>query len=464
MFMLSACSLAPDYQPPVMPVPAAFREAGNDWAAAQPADDAPKGEWWKAFHDPILDALEAKVTDANQNLKIAVAQYDEAHAAVTVANADYFPSVTGSSGALRERSSGKAFQSTLSHFNDFSLGASTSYEVDIWGRVRNEVAAAKGAGEASAADLATINLSLHAELASDYFALRGLDSMQTVINSTLSMDQKAVDLLQDRLRIGSASDADVAQAETQLETVRTQDIDTKLQRAQLADAIAVLTGTPPSDFRQGPIPLKDNQVLPRLALGVPSLLLERRPDIAAAERRAYAANAEIGVARAAWFPTFSLTGSIGYESASAGNWLSVPSQFWTIGPTTALTLFDAGRISALSEEARAAYAAAAASYRQTVLSAYQDVEDNLTALHKLADEEKSESAAAAAAQRALMQEKNLYLGGDATYIDVAVSQNQALTAQLALINIRVRRMVAAVNLIKALGGGWQKADLKEATK
>jgi NodT family efflux transporter outer membrane factor (OMF) lipoprotein len=457
---LSACSLAPEYKVPETPNPPAYKESG-DWAAARPADEAARGNWWKAFRDERLNALEDKVSEANLNLKIAVAQYDEARAAVTVANADYFPAVTGGSGALRERNSGNApLSGGVTYVNDFSLGANASYEIDVWGRVRNEVEAASSEAEASAGDLASIDLSLHAEMAADYFALRGDDALQQVLDKTAEIDQKALDLLRDRMRVGTATDTDVAQAETQLETVRTQQADVRLQRAQMEHAIAVLIGQVPADFHQDPSPL-GVEAPPKIGTGLPSALLERRPDIAAAERRANAANAEVGVARAAWFPTFSLTGSFGYESASSGSWLKAPSQFWTLGPTALVTLFDAGRISALSDEAHAAYDAAAASYRQTVLSAYQDVEDNLAALHHLSEEEVSEALAAAAAERALTQENNLYLGGNATYIDVAVSQNQALTAELALINIRVRRMTATVNLIKALGGGWEKSRSKE---
>jgi NodT family efflux transporter outer membrane factor (OMF) lipoprotein len=442
---------------PETPSPAAYKEAGN-WVPAQPGDDMPRGSWWKVFKDPTLDALEDKVSEANLNLKIAVAQYDEARDAVTVARSDYFPAVTGSSGALRERTSGNAAGSPgVSYVNDFSLGSNASYEIDVWGRVRNEVEAASSQAEASAADLASVDLSLHAEMAADYFALRGDDALQAILDKTVEADQKALDILHDRLRVGTATESDVAQEETLIETAKTQQSDIRLQRVQMEHAIAVLTGEVPANFHLDAAPLKD-ETPPKLGTGLPSELIERRPDIAAAERRANAANAEIGVARAAWFPTFTLTGSFGYESSSAGNWFTAPSQFWTLGPTALLTLFDAGRISALSDEARAAYDAAAASYRQTVLSAYQDVEDNLAALHHLADESASAAEAADAAERALAQENDLYQGGAVTAIDVAFSQNQALSADLTLINIRVRRMVAAVNLIKALGGGWQKSD------
>jgi NodT family efflux transporter outer membrane factor (OMF) lipoprotein len=338
------------------------------------------------------------------------------------------------------------------------MGASTSYEVDLWGRVRNEVAAAKGEAEASKADLAGVDLSLHAELAEDYFALRGNDAMQDVLDKTVDIDKQGLKLTQDRLKGEIATEADVDQAETQLENAKTEASDTRLQRAQLEHAIAVLVGQVPANFSLMPAPL-GTLAPPPIAPGLPSSLLERRPDIAATERRTMAANAEIGVARAAWFPTFSLTGAFGFESAATSSWIGAPSEFWSLGPTAVLTLFDAGRIEALSDEAHAAYDEAAASYRQTVLAGYQDVEDNLAALHHLRDESESGKAAALAADRSLTQEKNLYFGGAVTYIDVSISQTAALQAELAYINILVRRMTASVDLVRALGGGWQASEI-----
>jgi NodT family efflux transporter outer membrane factor (OMF) lipoprotein len=457
LMVLAACNLAPDYTPPETKAPPAYKESG-DWIAAHPADETPKGAWWKMFGDPQLDALEDKVAAANQDLKVAYAQYQEARDAADAARADLFPTVTGAGSATRNRLSGNVANTAgIKYFNDFSLGANVSYEIDIWGRVRNEVRAATSEAEATKADLAGVDLSLHAELASDYFALRGDDAMQEVLDKTAAADQKALDLIEDRLKGGIVTEGDVDQAETQLENTKTAAADTRLQRAQMEHAIAVLTGETPASFKMEPTPLAD-AAPPMLDPSLPSMLLERRPDIAAAERRAAAANAEIGVARAAWFPTFSLTGAIGYESASAGSWFDAPSRFWSLGPSAVMTLFDAGRISALSDEAHAAYDEAAAAYRQTVLAAYQEVEDNLVALHRLGEEKDSAQNAAMAADRSLVQEKNLYDGGAATYIDVAFAQNEALQAELALVNIRVRRMTADVALVKALGGGWQATE------
>jgi NodT family efflux transporter outer membrane factor (OMF) lipoprotein len=455
---LTACSLAPDYKTPETPSPAAFKEVG-DWAKAQPTDEIPHDVFWKIFKDQELDALEDKVTNANQNLKIALAQYEEARAAVTVANADFYPTVTADSSATRQRLSGNvANRAPIKYYNDFLLGADTSYELDLWGRVRNAVTAATKEAEATKADLAGVALSLHAELAADYFALRGDDALQDVLDKTVDVDTKALDLVKDRYTGGIGTEADVDQAETQLENAKTQASDTRLLRAQLEHAIAVLTGASPGSFTLAPMAL-GTEAPPMTDPGMPSALLERRPDIAAAERRVVEANAEVGVARAAWFPTFSLTGAIGYESASPGTWLDAPSLFWSLGPSAALTLFDAGRISGLNDEARAAYDVTVATYRQTVLSAWQDVEDNLTALHHLGEENESADAAAKAAERALAQENNLYFGGAATYLDVSVAQNQALQAELALVSIRIRRMTADVQLIKALGGGWDVSEI-----
>ncbi len=453
---LAACSLAPDYQVPQTPPVPAYKETG-DWQPSQPADDSARGPWWKMFKDPQLDALEDKVAEANQNLKIAAAQYEEARNAAEAARADLFPSVTGTPSATRQRVSGNTIpRPSVRYYNDFSLGANLSYEIDLWGRVRNEVSAAASEAEASKADLASVDLSLHAELASDYFALRGDDAMQAVLDKTVAADEKALKLTQDRLKGGIATQADIDQAETQLENAKTQASDTRLQRAQMEHAIAVLIGQAPAAFSLPAMPLGD--VPPPVAdPGLPSTLLERRPDIAAAERRVVEANAEIGVARAAYFPTFSLTGMFGFESAQPGNWFTAPSQFWALGPSAIMTLFDAGKIGALSDEAHAAYDESAATYRQTVLTAYQEVEDNLAALHHLSDESKSGKNAAKAAERSLAQEIDLYRGGAATYIDVAVTQTSALQADLAEIGIRVRRMTASVELVKALGGGWKPA-------
>jgi NodT family efflux transporter outer membrane factor (OMF) lipoprotein len=454
LLALSACSLAPDYKPPDAPAPAAYKESGA-WVEAKPADAVPHGAWWKIFQNPELDALEDQVTAANQNLKIALAQYDQAQATTREARAAYFPVVTGKAGEARERASRNVANKTgVETFNDFAMGADLSYEIDIWGRVRNTVAANADQAQASAADLAGVELSLHASLASTYFALRGADAAQGVLDRTVETDRKALALTRQRYAGGVAAEADVDQAETQLENAKTQATDKRLQRAQLEHALALLTGKAPADFSLPPAPLAAKP--PRLDASLPSVLLERRPDIAAAERRAAAANAEIGVARAAWFPAFNLTAMLGLESATAVNWLKAPSNFWFFGPSAAMPLFEGGKIAALTDEARAAYDQAVASYRQTVLDAYGEVEDNLAALHKLEQEAETQKAATAATQRALAQAGDRYKGGLTTYLDVAVAQDNELQARLASVAIEVRRLNASVQLVKALGGGWEK--------
>jgi NodT family efflux transporter outer membrane factor (OMF) lipoprotein len=455
ILMLTACSLAPDYKTPETPEPAAYKETG-DWVDAQPQDAIERGAWWKIFGDPQLDAFEDQVTDANQNLKVALAQYDQARAAASIARAAYFPVITANASATRQQTSRTVANSApLNRYDDYTMGADLSYEIDIWGRVRNLVTANEDQAEASAADLANVELSLHAELAGDYFTLRGDDAAQDVLDKTVAADQQAFDLTEQRYKGGIAAEADVDQAQTQIENARTQATDMRLQRAQMEHAIAILTGKAPADFNLAPAP--GAAKLPRLDTGLPSTLLQRRPDIAAAERRAAAANAEIGVARAAYFPTFDLTAMLGVESASATRWLTAPSQFWSLGPSALMPVFEGGQISALNDEARAAYEQAAATYRQTVLTAYGEVEDNLAALHRLEQEDKTQTAATAAAERALTQANDLYKNGATTYLDVVVAQTNELQAKLASITISIRRLNASVQLVEALGGGWQPA-------
>lgn len=448
---LAACSLAPDYQAPELQTPAAYKELSG-WNEAQPADDFDRGVWWAVFHDPELDGLEEQVAKANQTLKVALSQYDQARAAAHIAEASYFPTITGNSSAKRDKvSSTTGNISPNKVYNDYTLGANLSYEIDLWGRVRNTVEANQDQADASAADVMGIKLSLEAELASDYFTLRGDDVIASILDKTVKAYQKAYDLTLRRYNGGVSPEADVDQAETLLENAKTQDADIHLQRAQMEHAIAILIGKSPADFNLPPAPTLVAK-LPVLKSGLPSTLLARRPDVAAAERRTAAANAEIGVARAAWFPTFSLTGNFGFEGASSGSWLTAPSEIWSMGPTAAMTLLDFGAIRGLNAEARAAYEGTVANYRQTVLTAFQEVEDNLAALHHLSDEGKSQKQASAAAARALIQANNRYQGGVATYLDVVTSETADLQSKTAEVTIETRRLVASVQLIKALGG------------
>ena len=396
---LAACSFAPEYkEPEATPAPAQYKEAG-EWKPAEPADSGPRGEWWKMFGDPALDALQERVVGANQNLRAALARLDQARAQTQVARADLLPTVTAGPTVTRSRTSINSPRypnGAPPVGNNFALTADFDYEVDLWGRIRNQVAAAGATQQASAADLATLDLSIRAELVVDYFSLRSLDAQQALLDRTVYDYAESLRLIQNLYNGGGAALTDVAQARAQLETARTQSADLQLQRDQTEHAIAVLVGENPSSFSLDARPLPTDFLPPQFASGSPSELLERRPDIASAERRVAAANSEIGVARAAYFPVFSLSGLFGYDSTHPSTWLNAPSKMWSIGPTAALTVFDAGRHGALSAQAHAAYDERVADYRNTVLTAYQEVEDNLAALRQLQQESVSQSAAVTA--------------------------------------------------------------------
>lgn len=458
-FLLQGCAVGPRYVRPTAPVPPAYKDTGN-WKPAQPRDQIPRGKWWEIFQDPQLNALEEQINLSNQNLKIAQAQYQQARALVRFSRGGYFPAVTGGVSVARSRQSENRplrSPSSATNFTDYLLPVDASYEADVWGRVRRTVEARRAEAQASAADLEAVSLSLHAELAVDYFELRGLDAQKRLLDSTVIAYGKALELTQNRYEGGLASGVDVAQAQTQLETTRAQAIDVEAQRAQFEHAIAVLTGQPPSTFALPASPL--NAPLPPIPVGLPSDLLERRPDIAAAERRVQAANAQIGIAKAAYFPLLTLTGSGGFESGAAGTWLSGPSGFWAVGPAAVMTLFDGGRRRAVSEQARAAYDQSVASYRETVLTAFQGVEDNLTALRILEDEARTQGVAVSAAERSLALSLNRYKGGVVSYLEVITAQSAALADERTAVDISMRRIVASVLLVKALGGGWDVSNL-----
>jgi NodT family efflux transporter outer membrane factor (OMF) lipoprotein len=455
---LTACSFAPVYKAPdSVPAANAYKESG-DWKAAEPVDGENRGEWWTLFHDPQLDALEAQAADANQDLKAAIARLQQARAATRIARADLFPTLSVGSSATRSRASVNSptfVPGKNPIYNNFDLEADFSYELDVWGRVRNAVSSAKASQQASAADLATLNLSIHAELATDYFALRAEDSQQVLLDRTVTDYAHSLQLTQNLYNGGGAALADVAQAQAQLESARTQAADIRLQRAQTEHAIAVLLGENPSAFHAEPSPLPPELMPPPIDPGLPSSLLERRPDVAAAERRVAAANAQIGVARAAYFPVFSLSAAAGFDSTSSSNWLNAPSRLWSVGPEGVLTLFDAGRHRAQTAQARAVYDEQVADYRGAVLSAYQEVEDNLAALRQLQQESVSEAAAVIATGKALQQAQYRYKAGLVTYLEVATIETTSLQAQLSNVTIQLRRMNASVLLVKALGGGWR---------
>lgn len=455
---LGGCSLAPHYQRPSTPAPAPSYAELGDWKVAAPADNAPRGAWWTMFHEEELNGLEARVTDANQSLKAALARLDEARAQTRIARAGYFPTLTANATATRQRVStnGPGFTPGGEPvFNTFTVGGDLSYEIDLFGRIRNTVAGARATEQATAGDAAVLDLTLHAELATDYFSLHGLDAQQQLLDRTVADYAKALELTRNLYQGGAAALSDVQQAQAQLETARTQAEDTRLKRAQTEHAIAVLVGAVPSGFHLEARPLAADFAVPAVDPGLPSQLLERRPDVAAAERRVAAANAGIGVARAAYFPVFSLLGSAGQESTQSSNWLAAPSRFWSIGPQGVLTVFDAGLHAAQSAAAHAAYDEQVADYRATVLAAYQDVEDNLAALRQLALEDVSQAAAVRATQGALEQANYRYKAGLVTYLEVVSTENAALAARLAAVDIETRRISATVLLVRALGGDWQ---------
>jgi NodT family efflux transporter outer membrane factor (OMF) lipoprotein len=459
MALTAACSFAPPYKvPDSAETPAQYKELG-DWTAAEPKDSLPRGSWWSVFNDPQLDALQDKIRDSNLTLKAALARLQQARAQYRIARADLFPTITADSYANRERFSVNAPKSLPgypSSLNDFLVGADFSYEVDLWGRVRNQVEAAKATRQASAADLASIELSVRAQLAEDYFNLRAADAEMQLLDRTVSDYTQSLELTNNLFNGGAAALADVAQAQAQLYNARTQAADIRLQRAQAEHAIAVLEGQNPSTFAlpQNPLPL--DLAPPTVDPGLPSTLLERRPDVAEAERHVASANAQIGVARAAYFPKFTLAASGGLESTRASNWLTAPSRYWSLGPQVSLPLFEGGRLLAQTDQAKAVYDEQVANYRNTVLTAYQEVEDNLAALRQLQVEGETDAAAVQATGTALRQAQDRYRAGIVTYLEVASAETAALQAQLAAVNIEARRMSASVLLVKALGGGWRQ--------
>jgi NodT family efflux transporter outer membrane factor (OMF) lipoprotein len=398
-----------------------------------------------------------QVTSSNQNLKATFARLEQARAQMRYVRASYLPTITASASASRYRTSVNAPQYSAvkpTTQNNLQLETDLSYEIDVFGRVRNSVAAARASAQASAADLAVVDLSLHSELAMDYFTLRSEDAQQVLLDQTVSAYAAALQLAQNLYNGGAAPLSDVAQAQAQLETARTQDEDVRLRRAQTEHAIAVLVDQQASRFHLEPRPLPLEVAPPALDPGLPSALLERRPDVAAAERRVASANASIGVARAAGFPVFSLAAALGFESTHGSTWIDAPSTFWALGPGMLLTLFDGGRRHALTDQARAAYDEQVANYRTAVSVAYSEVEDWLAALRQLERENTSESAAVEATRTELEQANYRYKAGAATYLEVVVAENASLAARLSAADIQARRINASVLLVKALGGGW----------
>ena len=465
--LIAGCTVGPNYKRPVAPAPPAFKETApppaipnGSWKQAQPSDQTLRGKWWEIYNDPQLNALEEKVSVSNQTLKAASEQYLAARAAVQVARANYFPTLSAGPAISRQHLSQNrptAVPGSKSQYNDFSFTGQASWEPDLWGQVRRSVEASRAAAQASAADLANVELSIRSELALDYFELRGLDLQKRLLDNTVASYTDYLDLTQKRFQGGVATDSDVALAETQLKSTQSQDIDVGVARAQFEHAIATLIGEPASSFNLSLSPL--DLPLPHVPPGLPSELLERRPDIAGMERRADAANAQIGVAIAAYYPNITLTGAGGFESRNPGTWIQGPSALWSLGASASELLFDAGRRHAVTEEARDNYEATVANYRQSVLNAFQEVEDNLAALRILDQEAATQADAVAAAQRSLQISTSRYKQGLVDYLEVLTAQTALLTNQRTQADITTRQFAANVQLIKALGGGWDTSQL-----
>jgi NodT family efflux transporter outer membrane factor (OMF) lipoprotein len=462
MVQLSGCTVGPKYHIPAAETPPAFKEVG-DWKPAQPNDQNLGGAWWTIFQDPQLDALEVQVNVSNQNLKAAAAQYQQARAILRYYRADYYPTVTAAPSATRTRVSSNAPPpgSTVDGitYNDFVVPFDVSYQVDVWGRVRLTVESYREQAQASDADLATVNLSMHADLAIDYFLARSLDAEEQLLDSTVTQYQQALDLIENRYLGGVSSQLEVQQASTQLETTRAEAVDVEVARAQYEHAVAILIGKPPAEFSLPPTPLVAPP--PPIPVSVPSELLERRPDIAAAERRVAAANAQIGVAKSAYYPLVNLGATGGFESSSITTLLQGPSGLWSLGTSALVTVFDVGRRRAVSDEAITAYDQTVANYRETVLTSFQQVEDNVAALRILEHEAQIQDKAVFAAQSYLDLAVKRYNGGVTSYLEVTTAQSAALSDEVTAVNILGRRMVDAVLLVQALGGGWDRSALPE---
>jgi NodT family efflux transporter outer membrane factor (OMF) lipoprotein len=458
--LLGGCMVGPDYTKPSVPMTPAYKET-DGWKVAQPGDSLPRGQWWEIFGDPDLHALEERVAAANQNLKIAEARLRAARALVRFNRAALFPTISTSVGASSIRdSANRPFVPqglNTGSSGDILFSLDMSYEIDLWGRIRRTVAAARQEAQATAADLETARLSLQAELAMDYFELRAADAQKQLLDETVKAFEAALQLTINRFQGGAAPKSDVAQAQTQLDTTRAQATDVTVQRAQLEHAIATLIGEPPATFSLSPRPLDTRP--PDVPVGLPSQLLERRPDIAAAERRVAEANEQIGIAKAAYFPALMLNASVGFEGSSFGNALNASSLLWAVGASITQTIFDGGRRRATSDVARAIYDATVAAYRETTLSAFQQVEDNLAALRILEQESQQQRRAVESAQESLRLFTNRYRGGVDNYLQVITAQTVTLSNQRTEIDILRRRMDASVLLVKAVGGGWDVAAL-----
>jgi NodT family efflux transporter outer membrane factor (OMF) lipoprotein len=455
---LSGCALAPPLEVPQVPTAAVYKEAGP-WIPAQPADGLARGEWWQLYGDPELSALQTRLIEHSPDLAAALARYNQAAAFSDQMRSGLFPSLA--LGADTERDGLSQMRplrpaNSANNYNSFTVGVQANYEVDLWGRIRNEVTAARADAQAYQADLESARLSLQAQLADDYIALRGLDQQIALLNATVGAYQKALALTEARHAGGIAAGLDVARAQTQLDTSRSLAEQTLALRAVSEHAIAALIGVSASEFSIAPrvTPL----TLPQVPVGVPSTLVQRRPDIAAAQRRIAASNANVGVARAAFFPSVTLSAALGYQSTQAGNWLSAPNAFWSVGPSLLFTLFDAGKRKAQVAQAQAVLDESGSLYRGVVLTAFQQVEDSLALTHHYRIAATEEHSAVTAAQRSLELSLTQYREGAASYLDVVTSQTVTLQTELTALDLDTRELRASVQLIRALGGGWTSAQ------
>jgi NodT family efflux transporter outer membrane factor (OMF) lipoprotein len=471
--LISACKVGPNFQRPDVPPPPEYKGTGSTgalvpppnpqggtWKPASPSDGMLRGKWWEIYQDPQLNALEEQIAPQNQNLRAALEAYLSARDQVRVARADFYPTLSVSPATSRAQVSSHRpliVNSTNTGYSDFQLEGQASWEPDLWGRVRRSVEAAHENAQASAADLANLDLSLHAELALDYFELRGLDSDARLLEQTVADYQHQLDLNQELLKGGIASEVVVAQAQALLETTRSQLVEVKQGRNQYEHAIATLINKEARDLTLTPAPLA--MTLPQVPVGVPSQLVERRPDIAAAERRAAAANAQIGIAISAFYPNVTLGGGGGFESTNVGTLIQGPSALWSLGAQATQLLFDAGKRRAITDQARHNYEAQASTYRATVLGAFNEVEDRLSDLKVLEDEAASEQRAVAAAQHSLDLSNQRYKGGVTNYLEVLVAESTLLSNQRTSTDLITRQYVASVGLVRALGGGWDTTQL-----
>jgi NodT family efflux transporter outer membrane factor (OMF) lipoprotein len=462
LLLPASCSFAPPYKPPtVAAIPASYKE-GGPWQIAHPADTLARGPWWSAYNDPDLDSLESRVDAHNPDVAEAVANYDIARADVAEAHSALLPQISSGASLTANRQSERRPTRSANQQNQYpsdTVGADISYDLDVWGRLRNTVAAAKSAAQASAGDLATIRLSLQAELALDYMALRGSDAQANLLTETIGAYQRAFEITQNRYSGQIASAIDVARAQDQLATAQAQASDVAAQRALFEHAIATLTGQPASAFAIAPRVVQI--AVPEIPAGVPSTLLQRRPDIAAAERRVAAANALVGVARAAFYPDISLSALFGFQDTGEAALISAPYTFWTLGPQLALPLFEGGLRHAQEAAANASLRGAGDAYRSVVLAAFQQVEDSLSNLRILTRELQQEDTAVQAADRAMQMATNLYRDGATNYLDVVVAQSAAYDAEQTALTLQTRTLQASVQLVRALGGGWSTEDLPD---